>query len=30
MRSDIIKVGPDRAPHRGLLKACGVTDQDMS
>jgi dihydroxy-acid dehydratase len=30
MRSDIVKVGPDRAPHRGLLKACGVTDADMA
>ena len=29
MRSDTIKVGHDRAPHRGLLKACGVTDEDM-
>jgi len=29
MRSDTIKVGHDRAGHRGLLKACGVTDEDM-
>ena len=29
MRSDTIKKGHDRAPHRGLLKACGVTDADM-
>ncbi len=29
MRSDTIKVGHDRAPHRGLLKACGLTDEDM-
>jgi dihydroxy-acid dehydratase len=29
MRSDTIKVGHDRAGHRGLLKACGVTDADM-
>ncbi len=29
MRSDTIKVGHDRAPHRGLLKACGLTDADM-
>jgi len=29
MRSDIIKKGYDRAPHRSLLKACGVTDEDM-
>ncbi len=29
MRSDTIKKGYDRAPHRSLLKACGVTDEDM-
>ena len=29
MRSDQIKVGHDRAPHRALLKAAGVTDADM-
>ncbi|WP_375221868.1 dihydroxy-acid dehydratase domain-containing protein, partial [Symbiobacterium thermophilum] len=29
MRSDLIKKGPDRAPHRALLKATGVTDADM-
>nr|PZN72393.1 MAG: dihydroxy-acid dehydratase [Bacillota bacterium] len=29
MRSDIIKKGPDRAPHRALLKATGVTDSDL-
>lgn len=29
MRSDTIKIGHDRAGHRGLLKACGVTDADM-
>jgi dihydroxy-acid dehydratase len=29
MRSDTIKNGPERAPHRALLKACGVTDADM-
>jgi len=29
MRSDTIKSGYDRAGHRGLLKACGVTDADM-
>ncbi len=29
MRSDAIKKGFERAPHRGLLKACGVTDADM-
>ena len=29
MRSDTVKVGHERAGHRGLLKACGVTDADM-
>ncbi|MEW6721260.1 MAG: dihydroxy-acid dehydratase [Thermodesulfobacteriota bacterium] len=29
MRSDTIKKGFERAPHRSLLKACGVTDEDM-
>ena len=29
MRSDMIKKGLERAPHRALLKACGVTDADM-
>ncbi|HEY3417899.1 MAG TPA: dihydroxy-acid dehydratase, partial [Armatimonadota bacterium] len=29
MRSDIVKSGYDKAGHRGLLKACGVTDADM-
>lgn len=29
MRSDTIKRGHDRAGHRGLLKACGLTDADM-
>jgi dihydroxy-acid dehydratase len=29
MRSDTIKKGFDRAPHRALLKATGVTDADM-
>ena len=29
MRSDTIKAGYDRAGHRGLLKATGVTDADM-
>ena len=29
MRSDVIKKGFERAPHRSLLKACGVTDEDM-
>lgn len=30
MRSDSIKKGLQRAPHRSLLRACGVTDQEMS
>ncbi len=30
MRSDIIKKGIDRAPHRSLLKATGVKDADMN
>ena len=30
MRSDKIKRGYERAPHRALLKATGVTDEDMS
>jgi len=29
MRSDIVKKGFERAPHRSLLKATGVTDNDM-
>lgn len=29
MRSDAIKKGVERAPHRALLKATGVTDADM-
>ena len=29
MRSDAIKKGNERAPHRALLKAVGVTDADM-
>ncbi|AEG19441.1 dihydroxy-acid dehydratase [Methanobacterium paludis] len=30
MRSDIIKKGLQRAPHRSLLRACGLTDQEMN
>lgn len=30
MRSDTIKKGHERAPHRSLLKATGVRDEDMS
>jgi dihydroxyacid dehydratase/phosphogluconate dehydratase len=29
MRSDQIKRGIERAPHRALLKATGLTDADM-
>lgn len=29
MRSDMIKKGIDRAPHRSLLRAAGVKDEDM-
>jgi len=29
MRSDVIKRGVERAPHRSLLKACGVRDEDF-
>jgi len=30
LRSDAIKVGVQRAPHRALLKALGITDNDMN
>lgn len=30
MKSDVIKVGADRAPHRSLLKALGLTDEEIS
>ena len=29
MNSDTIKKGFQRAPHRGLLRACGLTSEDM-
>ena len=29
MRSDAVKVGVERAPHRALLKALGVSDTDL-
>ena len=29
MKSDAVKQGFQRAPHRGLLRACGVTSDDM-
>ncbi|MEA5014384.1 MAG: dihydroxy-acid dehydratase [Candidatus Limiplasma sp.] len=28
-RSDAVKSGPERTPHRSLLKACGLTDSQM-
>ena len=30
MRSDAVKVGTERAPHRSLLRALGVTDEEMA
>ena len=29
MRSDLLKKGPERTPHRALLKALGLTDSEM-
>ena len=29
MRSDAIKRGPERAPHRSLLRALGCTDREL-
>ena len=29
MRSDLIKKGPTRAPHRSLIKAMGITESEM-
>ncbi|MCK4885694.1 dihydroxy-acid dehydratase, partial [Candidatus Bathyarchaeota archaeon] len=29
MRSDAIKIGVERAPHRALLKALGIADNDL-
>ena len=29
MRSDMLKEGPSRAPHRSLLKALSITDSEM-
>ncbi len=29
MRSDAVKIGVERAPHRALLKALGITDNDL-
>ena len=30
MRSDVVKVGFERAPHRALLKALGIGDKDFT
>ncbi len=30
MRSDMIKKGFERAPHRSLLRACGLTEEDFA
>ena len=30
MKSDAVKKGFQRAPHRGLLRACGLKDEDMN
>ncbi len=30
MRSDTVKKGFQRAPHRGLLRACGLSDKDIN
>lgn len=30
MRSDVIKKGPKKAPHRSLLKATGLTDEEIN
>ena len=30
MRSDIVKKGFERAPHRSLLRACGLSDEDFN
>ncbi|MGE4286128.1 MAG: dihydroxy-acid dehydratase [Phycisphaerae bacterium] len=29
MRSDTVKSGVERAPHRGLLRACGIKKEDL-
>lgn len=30
MRSDVVKKGPQKAPHRSLLKATGLTDEEIN
>ena len=29
MRSDVMKLGPERAPHRGLMRASGLKDEEF-
>ncbi len=29
MRSDVVKRGIERAPHRSLFKAMGLTDEEL-
>ena len=29
MRSDVVKKGPTRAPHRSLFKAAGLTEEEL-
>ena len=29
-RSDNITAGPERMPNRSLLRACGMTDEEMN
>ncbi|MGE5449859.1 MAG: dihydroxy-acid dehydratase, partial [Methanomassiliicoccales archaeon] len=30
MRSDLVKTGVEKAPHRSLFKALGLTDQEIA
>ncbi|MEM4752637.1 MAG: dihydroxy-acid dehydratase, partial [Sulfolobales archaeon] len=30
LRSDVVKLGVERAPHRSLFKALGLTDEELS
>ena len=30
MRSDVVKKGPQKAPHRSLFKATGLTDEEIN
>ncbi|HIQ31440.1 MAG TPA: dihydroxy-acid dehydratase, partial [Aquifex aeolicus] len=29
LRSDIVRKGIERAPHRALLRACGLSEDDL-